>query len=93
MQALTMNHGGIMIAKNKTRSKAGRPRSAEICEFGRRIESMAAKRGMDRRQLAKEAGVTYAGLWSVLVGRTKPSLATALKLSGALHVPIAKLVG
>jgi hypothetical protein len=54
---------------------------------------MAAKRGLDRRQLAAEAGVTYAGLWSVLVGRTKPSLTTALRLSKALHVPVDRLVG
>ena len=87
-----MNQGRIMIAKNKTRSKAGRPRSVEICEFGRKLETMAAKRGMDRRQLATEAGVTYGTLWKILVGHTSPSLGTALRLSKALHVTVAKLV-
>jgi hypothetical protein len=82
-----------MIAPNRTRSKAGRPRSTEICDFGKRLESLAAKRGMDRRQLAKEAGVTYAGLWKLLVGRSSPSLSTAVKLSKALHVPVDRLVG
>jgi transcriptional regulator with XRE-family HTH domain len=82
-----------MVATNKTRSRAGRPRSAEICEFGKRLEAMAAKRGMDRRQLASEAGVTYAGLWKLLVGRSSPSLSTAVKLSRALHVPVDRLVG
>lgn len=168
MQALNMNHGRIMIAKNKTRSKskqkelcplgeriealakkrsfgrdqlaeaagityvalwsimvgrrkprretaanlaaalkvemgdlfdgyvepkAGRPRRVGVSDFGRRIELMAASRGLGRRQLAVEAGLTYGGLWKLLVGRSSPTLATAIKLSKALHVPVEKLAG
>ena len=78
---------------NYVEPKAGRPRRAIVCELGRRIEQMAAIRGLDRSTLAVEAGLTYGGLHALLIGRTKPKLETAMRLSKALHVPLDRLVG
>lgn len=78
---------------NYVEPKAGRPRKTELCQFGKKIESMAARRGMNRSKLASEAGVTYGTLWKILVGQVSPSLGTALRLSRALNVTVSKLVG
>jgi hypothetical protein len=73
--------------------RAGRPRSALVCDLGQRIEKIAASRGLDRSKLAVEAGLTYGGLRALLVGKTKPTLETAMRISKALHVPLDRLVG
>ena len=89
--ALNVTPGSLLTEYRPPRS--GRPRKSTLCPFGKRIESLAAHRGLDRRQLATQAGVSHAGLWSVLTGRTAPSLSTAVKLADALHVPVDRLVG
>jgi transcriptional regulator with XRE-family HTH domain len=71
-----------------TRHPGGRPRSVRLSGLGERIETMARRRGLTRDDLARAAGMSKTGLWSVLTGRTKPKLATAAKLSAALRVPV-----
>lgn len=71
----------------------GRPRSAKLCPIGQKIESMAKRRGLNREQLAEQAGLTYAGLWGVLTGRHRPKLDTAARIATALGVPVTRLVG
>jgi transcriptional regulator with XRE-family HTH domain len=73
--------------------KSGCPSRIKLCPLGKNIEELAATRGLNRHQLAIAAGVSDSGLWSVLVGRTIPSLTTALKISKALAVPVDRLVG
>jgi len=83
-------------ARRKTRSAAsrhpgGRPREIQPTEWGLKVERLAADAGLTRRDLAERSGLTYAGLWSLLTGRTKPKLETAARLATTLNVSLEKL--
>jgi transcriptional regulator with XRE-family HTH domain len=73
------------------RHPGGRPRQRKPCPWGKRVEDMAAKRGMSRRDLAEKAEITYEGLWALLMGKAKPRLDTACRLADALGVPVQTL--
>ena len=80
-----------MATANNQRHPGGRPRKNQPCAWGKKVEAMAQKRGMSRRDLAEKADITYEGLWALLMGKAKPRLETACKLADALGVPVQKL--
>lgn len=73
--------------------RRGPPCKVQLCPLGKTIETIAASQGLNRHTLAVAAGVSDAGLWRVLVGKSEPKLSTAIKLSKALNVPVDRLVG
>lgn len=79
------------MATVQQRHAGGRPRKNQPCPWGLRVEALATKRGLSRRELAERAEITYEGLWALLMGKAKPRLETACKLAHALGVPVQKL--
>jgi len=75
------------------KNKGGRPRSCHLSALGMRIETLSKVKGLNRQELAEQAGVSRHALWSVLVGNTRPRLDTAIKIADALGVPVNSLVG
>lgn len=73
------------------RHAGGRPRKNTPCAWGKKVEAMAIRRGLSRRELAERAEITYEGLWALLMGKAKPRLDTACRLATALGVPVQKL--
>jgi len=71
----------------------GRPRSVQLSPLGERIESLAKVKGLTRQELSQQSGVSANALWSVLAGKTRPRLDTAIKIADALGVPVNSLVG
>jgi DNA-binding XRE family transcriptional regulator len=71
--------------------KAGRHREYEVTVWGKMVESLAAKHGMDRQRLADAAGIAYPSLWALLVGASKPKFETACKLADVLGVSVDKI--
>lgn len=71
----------------------GRPRSIALSPLGETIDKLASHRGLTREELANEAGVSRSGLQSLLSGRTKPKLITAVRIAKALDIPVEMLVG
>lgn len=69
----------------------GRPREVPLSRWGDVVESLAAKRGWTRRDLAERAGIREPSLWALLVGKSKPKFETVCKLADALGVPVTKL--
>jgi transcriptional regulator with XRE-family HTH domain len=81
------------MATGSTRQAGGRPRKNTPCPWGRKVEALAARKGLSRRELAERAEITYEGLWALLMGKARPRLDTACKLAAALGVPVQKLAG
>ena len=82
-----------MIQQNHNQKMPrGRPQTVEVCELGQRIQSRAAALGLDREGLREAAGISKQGLWSILSGRTKPKLETALRIARALNVSVETLI-
>jgi transcriptional regulator with XRE-family HTH domain len=71
----------------------GRPRSVQLSSLGERIENLAKIKGLTRQELSEQSGVSANALWSVLAGKTRPRLDTAIKIADALGVPVSSLVG
>lgn len=92
ISALLEGQGKTRRTTAMERHPEGRPRTVTLSPLGERIEGMAARRGLTRDQLAKTAGLSATGLWSILTGRTSPKLATAAKLSAALGVPVKSFI-
>jgi len=80
-----------MATVSHDRHPGGRPRQVKLCPWGERVESLAAKKGWARRDLAERAGITTVSLWALLVGKSKPKFETICRLADALGVPVTKL--
>lgn len=79
------------MAKPTPRHPGGRPRQLKVCEWGETVESLAARRGLTRRDLAERAGLKPPSLWALLVGKSKPKFETVCRLADVLGVPVTKL--
>ena len=81
-----------MAAMRQTAKHAGgRPRTRVPTPWGQRVDAMAKRRGLTRRDLAERVGITYVSLWQFIMGDTRPRLETAGRLADALGVPLDKL--
>lgn len=87
------SHGteGRGMATVSTRHPGGRPRETPVSPWGQVVESLMAKRGWTRRDLAERAGIKEPSLWALIVGKSKPKFETVCKLADALGVPVNKL--
>jgi transcriptional regulator with XRE-family HTH domain len=74
-----------------SRHPGGRPRQVKVCEWGKRLEALAAARGWNRSDLATKAGITPPSMWALCTGKSKPKFETICKIADALGVPLAKL--
>lgn len=80
------------MASVSDRHSGGRPRTIRRCPLGVKIERLAADRGMHIDEVAREAGITTAGLYQILTGKIQsPRLSTIKALAAALGVKIEKL--
>lgn len=79
------------MAMAKDRHPGGRPRRTEVCRWGKTVETLAARRGLTRRDLADKAGIRPPSLWALLVGKSKPKFETVCRLADVLGVPVTKL--
>jgi transcriptional regulator with XRE-family HTH domain len=59
--------------------------------LGREIERLRKSRGLTRRELAAQLGVTRQGLFWIEVGRSSCSASRLQQIANALEVPIARL--
>jgi transcriptional regulator with XRE-family HTH domain len=80
-----------MATANSQRHPGGRPRKNTPCEWGRRVDALAKKRGLTRSELAERVGIRYVSLWGLIMGLSRPKMDTACKLADALGVPLDKL--
>lgn len=73
---------------------AGRPRILKRNEMGRRIEEMAAARGMTVHQLSIASGVSSPSMNRICTGDTSdPHLSTLIAIADVLDVTVDRLVG
>lgn len=79
------------MATATERHPGGRPRQLKVSAWGKRVESLAASKGWNRRDLAERAGITTVSLWALIVGKSKPKFETICKIADALGVPVTKL--
>jgi transcriptional regulator with XRE-family HTH domain len=61
----------------------GRPRQRALSPFGRRLDSLATRRGLSRNDLAKLTGLNAVTVWRWMVGLGEPTLSGAAKLAEA----------
>jgi len=59
----------------------------------KRLKEWREKRGLSLRKLAEMSGVHYVTLARLEAGKLDPQLSTLLKLTKALKVTMAKLIG
>lgn len=80
-----------MATVSDKRHAGGRPREVRVSAWGRTVESLAARKGLTRRELAERAGIQPPSLWALLVGKSKPKFETVCRIADALGVPVSKL--
>lgn len=79
------------MATTKKPNVGGRPRRRVPTPWGQRIDRLAEKKGLTRRELAERVGITPVSLWQFLMGQARPRLETAGRLADVLGVPLDKL--
>ncbi len=70
-----------------------RPRSEYALELGRRIAAARARKGWNRNQLARAAGVTWANLTRYERGENEPGASRVFEMAKALGVSVDWLLG
>ena len=65
---------------------------APIEKVAVRIRQLREKRGWTKRDLAREAKISYGYLWRLEAARQDPTLTVLEKLAQALKVPVGKLL-
>lgn len=74
------------------RGPGGRPRNWEPTPVGKRIEALAARRGLRLQDVADQAGISVACIYGIVSGRTSdPRVSVAQAIAGALGVKLDKL--
>jgi len=74
------------------RGPGGRPRNWEPTPAGKRIETLAARRGLRLQDVAERAGVSVACVYGIVSGRTvDPRVSIAQAIAAALGVKLEKL--
>jgi len=79
------------MASVSERERGGRPRTRKVSRWGQAVESLAARKGMSRRELADRVGIKPPSLWALLVGKSKPKFETVCRLADVLGVPVTRL--
>jgi transcriptional regulator with XRE-family HTH domain len=79
------------MATASDRHAGGRPRTRKVSRWGQAVESLAARKGMTRRELADRVGIKPPSLWALLVGKSKPKFETVCRLADVLGVSVQKL--
>ena len=75
------------------RHAGGRPRVLKRCPLGKRIETLADRKGLHLDQLADAAGIRFPTLNRILTGRiASPKIDTVQALAKALGVKVDTLV-
>ncbi len=69
------------------------PKSSDFKHIGKRIAETRAKRGLNRNQLAKAAGMSWANLVRYEEGENEPSAGKLLRVAQALGVTVDWLLG
>jgi XRE family transcriptional regulator, aerobic/anaerobic benzoate catabolism transcriptional regulator len=64
-----------------------------LFDLGERVRAARATRGMTRKALARDSGVSERYLAQLEAGRGNASILVLRQIAGALHVPIGHLVG
>jgi transcriptional regulator with XRE-family HTH domain len=80
-----------MATTRRQQQQPGRPRRREPTPWGKRVDRLAAARGLSRRELAERVGISPVSLWQFLMGECGPSLETAGRMADVLGVPLDKL--
>jgi len=74
------------------RGPGGRPRNWEPTPVGKRIEAMAARRGLRLQDVAEKAGISVACIYGIVSGRTNdPRVSVAQAIAAALGVKLDKI--
>jgi transcriptional regulator with XRE-family HTH domain len=61
--------------------------------FGRRVRALRARRGLSQEKLAERAQLHWTYISGIERGKRNPGLNILGRLSGALEVPLSRLVG
>ena len=81
------------MASVSDRHAVGRPRTATRIDLGKRIESMAARRGWTIEQLAAAGGLTTSTVYRVTTGQTPdPRVSTVQAIAAALGITVDRLL-
>lgn len=81
------------MARVGDRHPGGSPRRLERTEIGRRIEKLAADRGMHLDEVAEKAGIRGPTLYRICTGRIEsPKASTVMALAAVLKVPVDDLL-
>jgi transcriptional regulator with XRE-family HTH domain len=81
----------MAATKKPQRHPGGRPRRRTPTEWGQRVDALAERRGLTRRELAERVGISPVSLWQFLMGQARPRLETAGRLADVLGVTLDKL--
>jgi XRE family aerobic/anaerobic benzoate catabolism transcriptional regulator len=81
------------VAANETTAEPPEPRDALLAALGERVRSLRARRGLTRRAVAVAADVSERHLANLEYGIGNASIVVLQQVAGALHCPLAELVG
>ncbi|HVH73840.1 MAG TPA: helix-turn-helix transcriptional regulator [Stellaceae bacterium] len=68
-------------------------RDGYLCGLGERVRAERARRGMTRKILARDAGLSERYLAQLEAGKGNMSIALLRRVAAGLHLPLARLVG
>jgi XRE family aerobic/anaerobic benzoate catabolism transcriptional regulator len=68
-------------------------RASALIELGERVRALRARRGLTRKAVAQEADISERYLANLEYGIGNASLLVLLQVAGALHCPVAELIG
>ena len=74
-------------------SGPGAARDGYLCSLGERVRAERARRGMTRKILARDAGLSERYLAQLEAGKGNMSIALLRRVAAGLHLPLAQLVG
>lgn len=81
------------MATVSDRHAGGRPRQLERNQLGKRIESLAARKGIRMDELAELAGISVPSLYRIATGTTPdPKVSTVNAIATALGTTIDALI-
>ena len=81
------------MATASNQDVGGRPRTLTRSELGRRIETLAARRGMTLEQLAVAGGLRLSTLYRITTGDTPdPRVSTVQAIAEALGITMDRLI-
>lgn len=82
-----------ILPDNKEISPAAAERDDYLCRLGERVREERARRGMTRKILARDSGLSERYLAQLESGRGNVSIKLLRRIGEALNLPLARLVG